>query len=66
MHPLLIGQLHFFGFDDGTPLVVAAVWADVMRQLGLITLGASRQIHKCCLLMSSALSAPGFGNLALG
>ena len=53
---LLAGQLHFFGLYHSTPLIVAAVQADMVRKLGLITLGAGRQVWKCHLLMGPSLA----------
>ena len=56
MRMLLVGQLHFFSFDHRTPLVVAAVRTDMVRKLGLITLGAGGQVGKCKPLMGPSLA----------
>lgn len=53
---LPMGQLHFFGLYDSTPLVVAAVRTDMVWKLGLVTLGTGRQVGKCHLLMGTPLA----------
>ena len=66
MHIFPGGHLHLFGFDDDPPLVVAAVQANVVRQLRFVALGTRCKVREGRLLMTLSLAASGLGNLSFG
>ena len=63
---LLAGNLHFLSFYDGSPLVVAAVLANMVWQLGFVALGACGKVRGDRLLMALSLTSSRLGNLSFG
>lgn len=59
-------MLSFSPGDNLSAVVIPAVGADVMRQTGVMALGANSQIRRFDFPMGAAFSAPGSGMSSFG
>jgi len=53
----MLGDLRFFWDDDGTTVIVAAVWASSVQKLLLVAVGAFGSRRGSCLVVRAPLAS---------